>query len=199
MLSQEVDDGPYKIFEPEIVLDKALELFWSRGYSATSLNDLLAHMQISRQSLYDTFGDKHRLFLAALDRYTHLQGQGALGFLAEGGSVRTIIRAMFHGQISQTNGDSKRGCFVVNTITECVPHYPDITVKVVAGTEMMEDLLTEIIRHAQQSGELRSSTDARLVGRYLVVTLQGLLVQAKRGADLATLDPILDLALDVLQ
>ena len=58
-----------KEFDVDAALDRAIELFWAQGYEATSLNDLLDHMEIGRQSLYDTFGDKHALFLAALDRY----------------------------------------------------------------------------------------------------------------------------------
>lgn len=60
-----------KEFRPEAALDAAVQLFWRRGYGATSMRDLLDGMGIGRGSFYDTFGDKHTLFLAALDRFEH--------------------------------------------------------------------------------------------------------------------------------
>ena len=70
-----------KAFDVERALDRAVEVFWTRGYEATSLCDLLEHMEIGRQSLYDTFGDKHGLFLAALERYRRAMSQSLLGAL----------------------------------------------------------------------------------------------------------------------
>ena len=58
-----------KEFDPEMVLDKAMDLFWTKGYEATSIKALVDHMGINRFSLYSTFGDKHQLFLRACDRY----------------------------------------------------------------------------------------------------------------------------------
>ena len=64
-----------KEFDRDEALHKAMEVFWSRGYEATSVGDLVEHMGINRQSLYDTFGDKHSLYLAALDRYREVEGR----------------------------------------------------------------------------------------------------------------------------
>ncbi|KAA2299393.1 helix-turn-helix transcriptional regulator, partial [Clostridioides difficile] len=60
-----------KEFEESVVLDKAMRLFWEQGYEKTSMTDLVNHMGIHRKSLYDTFGDKHTLFLKAVDLYDH--------------------------------------------------------------------------------------------------------------------------------
>jgi TetR/AcrR family transcriptional repressor of nem operon len=65
----------HKEFDRDAVLHKAMEVFWSRGYGATSIQDLVKHMGINRQSLYDTFGDKHALYLQALDRYGEVEGR----------------------------------------------------------------------------------------------------------------------------
>ena len=62
--------GPDKQFDPEIALDKAMQLFWAKGYSATGLTELLETMEIGRKSLYDTFGNKRALYIKALDRYS---------------------------------------------------------------------------------------------------------------------------------
>ena len=68
----------HKEFDRDETLQKAMEVFWSRGYEAASIEDLVKHMGINRQSLYDTFGDKHRLYLLALDRYREVEGRRML-------------------------------------------------------------------------------------------------------------------------
>jgi TetR/AcrR family transcriptional regulator, transcriptional repressor for nem operon len=65
----------HKEFDRDEALRKAMEVFWSRGYEAASIEDLVKHMGINRQSLYDTFGHKHALYLKALDRYREVEGR----------------------------------------------------------------------------------------------------------------------------
>lgn len=187
-----------KAFDPTRALDRALALFWCRGYSATSLHDLLEHMGISRQSLYDTFGDKHQLFLAALDRYCAVQGQEPLRPLREGGSVRAALGIVFHDMIAEAANGERRGCFLVNTAIECAPHHADIAGKVAAGVQATEDFFAEAIRHGQQTGEISAERDATLLARYLMTMLQGLRVQVKALPDPTVIDPVIDLALDTL-
>src|SRR5882762_1036593 len=95
-------------FDREQVLDEALRAFWRNGYEATSLNDLLEATGLARQSLYNTFGDKHGLFLASLRRYTEA-GVGHLSGALGGGSVRAAIRRIFQ-DVVHCDG---RGCFLV--------------------------------------------------------------------------------------
>ncbi len=71
----------HKEFDQDEALQKAMEAFWARGYEATSMQDLVEHMGINRQSLYDTFGDKHSLFLKALDRYHEVETRKLLAFV----------------------------------------------------------------------------------------------------------------------
>lgn len=187
-----------KAFDPTRALDRALTLFWCRGYSDTSLHDLLAHMQISRQSLYDTFGDKHQLFLAALDRYCAVQGQEPLRPLRDGGSVRAAIRIVLREMVAEAVQGERRGCFLVNSAIECAPHHPDIAGKVAAGVCATEELFAEAIRHGQRIGEIALERDPMLLARYLVTMMQGLRVQAKALPDPTTLYPVIDFVLAAL-
>jgi TetR/AcrR family transcriptional repressor of nem operon len=84
-----------KEFNRDEVLHKAMEVFWMRGYERASIQDLVEHMGISRQSIYDTFGDKHWLFLQALDRYREIQSRKVFAVLERPGSMKKNLRQLF--------------------------------------------------------------------------------------------------------
>src|SRR5437588_10770448 len=88
-----------KTFDRTEMLDRAMELFWYRGYEATSIHDLLEHLEISRQSLYDTFGDKHALFLEALKRYEEKGKASMVATLNGSGSGKEAIAHTFRNTI----------------------------------------------------------------------------------------------------
>lgn len=83
-----------KEFDPDAALQAALELFWRRGYEATSMSDLVEHLGIGRASLYATFGSKHELYLKALDRYAELSDPKLLDELSQPGPVLPAVRAL---------------------------------------------------------------------------------------------------------
>ena len=78
----------HKQFDQDEALLKAMEVFWSRGYEAASIQDLVRHMGINRQSLYDTYGDKHALYLLALERYSEVESRRLIDLLERNGSVK---------------------------------------------------------------------------------------------------------------
>src|SRR6266699_6654748 len=112
-----------KSFLPEQVLDKAIDLFWKQGYEGTSIEDLVQCMGLGRGSLYDTFGDKHALYLAALSRYlAKYQGQVA-EVLQQTGPLSEILERFFQVCIEELLSDPAcRGCFLVNATVEMAPH-----------------------------------------------------------------------------
>src|SRR5713226_9548064 len=116
-----------KAFDRTEMLDKAMELFWCRGYEATSIHDLLEYLGINRQSLYDTFGDKHTLFLEALQRYEK-RGKASMVATLEGvGSGKEAIERVFRNTIqSYAQARPRCGCFVVNSTIELAPHDPEV-------------------------------------------------------------------------
>ncbi|HYX30172.1 MAG TPA: TetR/AcrR family transcriptional regulator, partial [Pyrinomonadaceae bacterium] len=105
-----------KEFDRDIVLHKAMEVFWARGYEGASIQDLVKHMGINRQSIYDTFGDKHSLFLEALDRYREIQSRKVFEILDRPGSVKRNLKLLFQEVIDKSLSDKdRRGCFVGNS------------------------------------------------------------------------------------
>jgi TetR/AcrR family transcriptional repressor of nem operon len=188
-----------KAFDPTSALDRALALFWCRGYSATTLQELLEQMGISRQSLYDTYGDKHQLFLAALDRYCDVHATVPLRPLREGGPLREALGAVLRGLIAEAAQGEQRGCFLVNCAIECAPHDADVATRVAAGVRATEDLFATALRHAQQTGEIVAHHSPELLARYLVTAMQGLRVQAKALPDPLVLEPVIELVLAGLE
>src|SRR5213075_2124987 len=101
----------HKEFDRDEALQKAMEVFWSRGYEAASIQELVEHMGINRQSLYDTFGDKHALYLKALDRYREVESRKLFELLGRGGSVKKAFRQLFSGVVEGSLGaGERRGC-----------------------------------------------------------------------------------------
>src|SRR5258708_36662868 len=108
-----------KEFDRDEVLHKAMEVFWTRGYEAASIQDLVRHMGINRQSIYDTFGDKHSLFLEALDRYREIQSRKVFEVLERPGSMKKNLRRLFEETVARAlSAEGRRGCFVGNSMSE---------------------------------------------------------------------------------
>src|SRR5215216_2939123 len=120
----------HKEFERDEALQKAMEVFWGRGYEATSVGDLVEHMGINRQSLYDTFGDKHALYLQALDRYREVEGRKMFELLERPGSGKRALRQLFAGVVAGSLcAGERRGCFVGNAMSERAGRCPETAAK----------------------------------------------------------------------
>ncbi len=114
-----------KEFDPDAALQAALELFWRRGYEATSMSDLVEHLGIGRASLYATFGSKHELYLKAFDRYGENRDAVLLRELSQPGPALPAVRAVLR-RFAAEAADEERlsGCLVTNTAAELAPHDP---------------------------------------------------------------------------
>ncbi|MET8698769.1 TetR family transcriptional regulator [Kitasatospora sp. NPDC004723] len=174
-----------KEFDPDAALQSALELFWERGYEATSMADLVEHLGIARASVYATFGSKRELYLRALERYGRQQQPALLAELSQPGPVLPAVRALvlrFAGE-SATDGEGgrRRGCFVTNTAVELAPHDPDAARRVEANLAHLETVLTTALVRAQAQGELSEDRDPHAIARMLLVLFQGMRVIGKAG------------------
>lgn len=187
-----------KEFDREAVLDKAMRLFWRQGYEAASLRDLLAEMGIGRQSMYDTFGDKHALFLAALDRYCATVGEPLFAPLAEPGPVKSAVRQVFERAIAGSVNEGRHGCLMANATAELAPRDRDVACRAEANLAGAEEAFRRALERGQAAGEVASHHDARALARYLFNALQGLRLTAKATPDRRVLDEIVDVTLSVL-
>ncbi|MFF3337927.1 TetR/AcrR family transcriptional regulator [Streptomyces flavidovirens] len=189
-----------KEFDPDAALQAALELFWRRGYEATSMADLVDHLGIGRASIYATFGNKHELYLKALDRYADSRNPRLLGELSQPGPALPAVRAVLRRFAAEAASDKERltGCFVTNTAAELAPHDDSAARRVEVSWEHMETLLHSALVRAQAQGELPEDRDPRALARMLLVLMQGLRVVGKASSDPARVRDAAEQALTLL-
>lgn len=186
-------------FDTTEALNRAMEVFWSQGYEGTSTADLVRAMGISKSSLYDTFGSKHELFLAAIDHYNATvtgKVQAACGIDAP---ARCVIEGMFQRAIDRVCcPEGRRGCFLNNCAVEVAVHDPAAAMRVKGGLAVMEETLHSLVRRGQTEGTVGADKDARALARFLAATLQGMLVMGKACEDQPMLRDVADIALAAL-
>jgi TetR/AcrR family transcriptional regulator, transcriptional repressor for nem operon len=186
-------------FDRGEALKRALAVFWEKGYDATSTDDLGRAMRIGRQSMYDTFGDKHRLYLEALRLYETDTGAELFRRIYESPSPFVALCDYILAIADGTPGDRARGCFFVNATTELAPSDPDVAAVIRASSARCEAAFERILREAKQCGEVDRSVDERLAARFLLSTIRGLRVSAKADVEPDDLRAIATLALSSLK
>ncbi|MDH6215538.1 TetR/AcrR family transcriptional regulator [Streptomyces pseudovenezuelae] len=189
-----------KEFDPDTALQSALELFWRRGYEATSMSDLVEHLGIGRASLYATFGSKHELYLKALDRYDRAGLPPIVRELSQPGPALPAVRAVVRRYATEAADDQLRlnGCLVTNTAAELAPHDPAAARRVERNWDQLETVLHSALVRAQAQDELPADRDPLTLARMLLVLMQGLRVVGKASADPARVRDAAEQALALL-
>ncbi|WP_432061317.1 TetR/AcrR family transcriptional regulator [Streptomyces sp. S1] len=189
-----------KEFDPDAALRAALELFWARGYEATTMADLVEHLGVGRASIYATFGNKHELYLKALDRYAESQDPGLVEELSAPGPALPAVRALVRRFAAEaaTEGERLNGCFVTNSAAELGPHDAAVARRVELNWEQLETLLHAALVRARAGGELPAGRDPRALARMLLVLLQGVRVVGKASSDPARVRDAAEQALTLL-
>lgn len=167
-------------FDPTEALAKATNVFWRQGYEATSLDDLTKAMGINRPSLYNTFGDKCSLYLAALRNYRERNGGLLEEMLERAESVRASLRSVF--TLMATTEAAERGCMVVNAAIELAPVLPEVQQLVGEAARVNERVFAEAIRRGQTSGEIDGDKDPEALAKLLYNGMVALRVRARGGA-----------------
>jgi TetR/AcrR family transcriptional repressor of nem operon len=187
-----------KAFDRLQALRKASEVFHRLGYEATSLEDLVQEMGIARQSLYDTFGDKHRLFLEALAEYQARAVVGVQECLARSPSVREGVAKLLLRIADEDLEERQRGCMVVNVTAELAPRDPEVASLLGANQRALEMALRGALEMAKDRGEVAKDRDTRSLARFLISTLHGLRISAKADPDPERLREIAEVALQAV-
>ena len=190
--------GRSKEFEENAVLEKAMELFWQQGYEKTSMSELVEHMGIHRKSLYDTFGDKHALYLKVIDLY----GEYSTNKLkAETHKAKTAYQMIqyFFDYVIEGSEDKHWGCLYVNTATEMGLWDKEVEQKTDEAFRKEEEFIAEIVREGQEAGEFSGNYDAEILGEILHNTLLGLRVLVKTSASKEKMHRIAEFSLKFLR
>ncbi|MEV7670328.1 MULTISPECIES: TetR/AcrR family transcriptional regulator [unclassified Streptomyces] len=189
-----------KEFDPDAALRAALELFWARGYEATTMAELVEHLGIGRASIYATFGSKHELYLKALDRYAETQDPRIVEELSAPGPALPGVRALVRRFAAEAAADEGRlnGCFVTNSAAELGPRDAAVARRVELSWEQVETLLHAALTRARAGGELPADRDPRALARMFLVLLQGVRVVGKASSDPARVRDAAEQALALL-
>ena len=188
-----------KEFDRETVLLEAIKVFSDHGYEGTSTDALLRAMGISRQSLYDTFGDKRRLYLEALQHYNATSVTEILRTLNTGASPLQGLEAALVAFASRPAAEAPLGCMGVGAVCEFGRSDPEITLLVEASGRVLLTAFERLVTDAKAAGEVGADVDGRAAAQFLTATLSGIKIAARGGASPAVLHDIARMAIRSLR
>ena len=172
-----------RTFEIDDVLDRAMLTFWEKGYEGTSLADLLEATELSKSSLYETFGNKRKLFIRTIDHFraTRLTQIEAVldGRLSAIDGIRKLLT--MQGEHSRPT-NARQGCYLGKCAVDCAPRDTDVTKRVDAGMSTIRSLFAREVERGQAAGEISNQPNAASVGELLTATFYGLQVMSSAGA-----------------
>ena len=188
-----------KDFDENEVLTKAIELFWHKGYNGTSMQDLVDTLGISRSSLYDTYTDKHTLFLKALESYQQAGAIKIQAIIDQTPSAKETIKRLLQLACPEPMCDQQqRGCFMVNAEVEVAPHDQEVNSVVCKNDQQMEEAFYQVIKKGQENGEIKNAQDARALARFVFNAVKGMRVTAKSSPDPSIFSDIIKLTVAAL-
>ncbi|MRX37966.1 TetR family transcriptional regulator [Flavobacterium sp. LC2016-23] len=171
-----------KEFNEEKALDKAIEIFWHKGYNGTSAQDLVTHLGLSRSSLYDTFGDKQKLFSMALKRYQKQGEDYVRELLQESEDIKATLTEIFKQAVAESLEDRiTKGCFMVNSSVELAMHDEEIAKIVNDNRVTMQDIFLKAVTKGQEAGQISTKQNARTLARFIFNNYTGIRVLARSG------------------
>lgn len=171
-----------KEFDPEEALEGALSQFWSKGYGATNLPDLLDAMKLGRASFYNAYGSKRAAFLRSLDLYFVLVEQRLSKVVSEAADAREAIGAVIDTILALAQDQGRwRGCLIGNSALELAPHDREVADRLAIGIRALRTVFQKALERGRTRPNHRDTGESEGVALLLVAGAQGLLVLAKSG------------------
>ena len=190
--------GRPRAFDPEVALEKALDVFWRKGYDGTSLADLTEAMGINKPSLYSTFGNKDQLFLKAIEVYENRPCAFLGPALAEP-TAHQVVKTMLYGAAKNFADKSHpQGCVIIQGALSCSETASSVKEALMARRQEGEERLRDRLARAQAEGDIPATTNVVTLARYLGTVMQGMAIQANNGATPEELTEVADLALSAM-
>jgi TetR/AcrR family transcriptional regulator, transcriptional repressor for nem operon len=188
-----------KEFDRDEALRRAVAVFWERGYEGASTEELLAAMGIGRQSMYNAFGDKRRLYLEALRHYHAETGADTVERLSASASPLSVLAGVLLEVAGQSEEERRRGCMAVNAAAEFGRSDREVSAILDSGQDLCHAMYARLLGEAKRRGEARAGLDEHAAARFLFATLVGMRLRARAGASPEVLRDIATVAIDGLR
>lgn len=170
-----------KSFDIDDALERAVNLFWRKGYEATSMRDLESDLGVGRQSLYDTFGDKHALFLKALQRYSQ-DSESMRAGLSKSDAGLAEIQAWFDALVPFATPNGPRpACLIINTVAELGDHDEEASAICRENRKRLTQKLRSALKNAASRGEIPEPASFSGAADFLLAQTYGIVLLAKNG------------------
>ena len=179
-------------------LNRAMQVFWQKGYKATSIKDLIDEMGIQPGSIYNTFGDKHSLFIEVIRHYGEVVTTNALKSLDQEGSPLQNLRNFFNEIITRPNDKKCKGCLIVNTVVELAPHDNETSDILRQIMQKIELSFYNCLKKAQEQHEIPENKDIKALSRYFASSTHGLLVTGKSNTSRDEMQDVVKIIFDSL-
>ncbi|MEM7183898.1 MAG: TetR/AcrR family transcriptional regulator [Spirochaetota bacterium] len=187
-----------KEFDRRQALEKAMEVFWSRGYEATTMTDLRLAMGIGRQSLYDTFGDKDKLFAEALASYTKLNDENVKDVLKEQDGIKAV-RTLLEARVKMLSSGHRRGCLMMNSCVELALHDEAVANQLKKGLATMHREIERALARALEQETLPKKVSIAETADFVLAQIAGMVVLSKTGASHKQLQNVADKAMAAIE
>ena len=188
-----------KEFDREIALKGAIQVFCDRGFEGTSTDELLQAMGISRQSMYDTFGDKRALYLEALRRYSAERVAMQIRILSAGASALKGLEAALNAAAIAGSQEASSGCMGIGAISEFGRSDHEIASRIDTAERTLRSALQHRIDDGKSRGEISAEVETQAAAEFLMATFSGIKLAARGGASLQTLRNIARMAIRSLK
>lgn len=170
----------HKAYSDEEVLEKAMQVFWDHGYEATSVRLLEKEMGINQFSIYSAFTNKKKLFVESLKKYREYVKTNRFHPLLKPNAQLKDLERFFENFSRQVrNGETYRGCLVVNTTAEFGNKDPEVTAELQNYFNFIREMIKKVLENSVEAGEISAETDSEKYSNYLLGIMQGLSVGAK--------------------
>ncbi len=192
--------GRPREFDTDQALESAMRQFWSKGYEATSLQNLLEVMDVSKSSFYETFGSKHELFEQCLTLYANTLVASLREELHQAKTGLSFIEKVLKGLVDEASAKGEKcGCLIVNTTNELAQRDKIIAKLVANGTKNLQGVFEEAVRQGQKEESIPMNKSPEILSNYLVNSMVGLKTMVKGGADSKTIKDIIQVTMTALK
>lgn len=187
--------GRPRSFDPDFVLEAAMQLFWGKGYEATSLQDLLEATRLSKSSLYESFGNKQSLFEAAFSRYVESRTRYLLERLELAESPLVFIHECLLSVLDDADRATPRGCMLVNVTNEFSTSDPAVQRLIALATRRFRGVFEQAFQQAQDAGLVSATQPPAARALYMHCVMSGLRTQTKAGMEQKELLTVIELVM----